>query len=380
MELKDFANELVAANNFIKASFGGFAGTGKTRTATEFIIGCYDLMKIDKSKPLLFIDNEKGSRFLIPVFKEKLPDVKVLIKETNQLDDVLNAFTYLESGELSFLFIDSLTKVWYKYIDQYKLGISKKKKFMTMRDWANVLPEWQKIFADRFVQIEGNCVFTGRGGHKYEMQELEDEKGQKKKEFVQTGVKMKLAGETSFEPDLNVWMDQVQELTESGKIKNVYRDAFVMKDRANLIDGKTFRNPTFEDFRPVIEYLLNVPTGEVAKESSTKSHAPTEDTSYLKERENIEIELENIKNCFVLQQMGTSTKEKKWKVQIMEKFFNTGSWEQLKKMTYQHLRSGRIALELFFRSWTGSDEDKDEYLNEYKIQPEQTELEINDRS
>lgn len=370
MELKDFANELVAANNFIKASFGGFAGTGKTRTATEFIIGCYDLMKIDVSKPLLFIDNEKGSRFLIPLFKEKLPEVKVLVKETNQLDDVLNAFNYLENGKLSFLFIDSLTKVWYKYIDQYKLGISQKKKFMTMRDWANVLPEWQKIFADRFVQIEGNCVFTGRGGHKYEMQELEDEKGEKKKEFVQTGVKMKVAGETSFEPDLNVWMDQVQELSESGKVKNVFRDAFVMKDRANLIDGKTFRNPTFEDFKPVIEYLLNVPVGKVAKESSEKSHAPTEDSSYTKERENIEIELENIKNCFILQQMGTSVKEKKWKVQIMEKFFNTGSWEQLKKMTYQHLRNGRIALETFFTGWEGSEDDKDSYLNLYQIKVE----------
>jgi len=368
MELKDFANELVAANNFIKASFGGFAGTGKTRTAIEFIIGCYDLMKIDKSKPLLFIDNEKGSRFLIPLLKEKLPGVKVLIKETDQLDDVLNAFDYLNTGKLSFLFIDSLTKIWYKYIDQYKLGISQKKKFMTMRDWANVLPEWQKVFADRFVQIEGNCVFTGRGGHKYEMQELEDESGKKKKEFIQTGVKMKLAGETSFEPDLNVWMDQVQELTEGGKIKKVYRDAFVMKDRANLIDGKTFRNPTFKDFRPVIEYLMNVPVGKVIKESSEKSHAPSEDTSYTKERENVEIELENIKNCFILQEMGATTKEKKWKIEIMKKFFNTGSWEQLKKMTYQHLRSGRIALETFFTGWEGSEDDKDSYLNLYQIE------------
>jgi len=370
MELKNFANELVAANNFIKASFGGFAGTGKTRTATEFILGCYKLMNIDKSKPLLFIDNEKGSRFLIPFFKEKLPDVKVLIKETVQLDDVLTAFFYLENGDLSFLFIDSLTKVWYKYVDQYKLGISKKKKFMTMHDWGNVIPEWQKVFADRFVQIEGNCVFTGRGGHKYELQEFEDETGKKKKEFVQTGVKMKMAGETSFEPDLNVWMDQIQELDEKGKVKKVYRDAFIMKDRANLIDGKTFRNPTFEDFKPVIEYLMNIPIGKVEKESSTKSHAPSEDTSYLKEKKNIEIELENIKNVFTLQQMGKTAKENEWRVRIMKKFFNTASWTQLQEMTYEHIRNGRIELELFFKSWTGSNEDKDEYLNEYKI-PEQ---------
>ena len=40
MRLDEFATKLSAKNHFVKASFGGFQGSGKTRTATEFIIGC----------------------------------------------------------------------------------------------------------------------------------------------------------------------------------------------------------------------------------------------------------------------------------------------------------------------------------------------------
>jgi hypothetical protein len=36
MKLSQFASNLVSRNHFIKASFGGFQGSGKTRTATEF--------------------------------------------------------------------------------------------------------------------------------------------------------------------------------------------------------------------------------------------------------------------------------------------------------------------------------------------------------
>ena len=68
MKLHDFATSLVSKNHFIKASFGGFQGAGKSRTATEFIIGTYKDLKC--TKQILIIDNEKGSRFLIPIFKK----------------------------------------------------------------------------------------------------------------------------------------------------------------------------------------------------------------------------------------------------------------------------------------------------------------------
>ena len=58
MRLDEFATKLSAKNHFVKASFGGFQGSGKTRTATEFIIGCYKDMKL--TKPVLILDNEKA--------------------------------------------------------------------------------------------------------------------------------------------------------------------------------------------------------------------------------------------------------------------------------------------------------------------------------
>ena len=114
--LSDFAAPIKAKNNFIKASFGGFAGSGKSRTACEFIIGAYKELKC--TKPILIIDNEKGSRFLIPFFKKA--GIEVLLKDTIELGDILQAFDYLNAGEIDFLFIDSLTKVWYKYVDDYR--------------------------------------------------------------------------------------------------------------------------------------------------------------------------------------------------------------------------------------------------------------------
>ena len=63
MILSEFAKPLVAKNHFIKASFGGFQGSGKTFTATNFVIGVYKDLKL--KKPILILDNEKGGRFLI---------------------------------------------------------------------------------------------------------------------------------------------------------------------------------------------------------------------------------------------------------------------------------------------------------------------------
>ena len=67
--LQTFATKLVAKNHFIKASFGGFAGSGKTRTMALFVAGSYKQMEC--KKPVLIIDNEKGSRFLIPFFQQQ---------------------------------------------------------------------------------------------------------------------------------------------------------------------------------------------------------------------------------------------------------------------------------------------------------------------
>jgi len=339
MNLENFATKLAAENAFIKASFGGFAGSGKTRTATELIIGFYQKTKL--KKPVLIIDNEKGSRFLVPLFRKA--GIETLVKETVALPDVLQAFKYLQNGDIGFLFIDSLTKVWYQYVRDYKTA--NRRTFMTLQDWGKILPAWQEQFADVFVNTCGNVVFTGRGGYTYDMEENEETK---KKEFVKSGVKMKMAGETPFEPDLNIWMELNQEINDDGKPK-VWREALVMKDRSGIIDGKTFINPTFADFEPVVIFLIDVPKGKVAKQSDDSNIAPSENWDYQNQREIREIELEKIKNLMIENKIGSQSKDdKQIMIALMKRFFLTTSWTELEKSKIEVLQKGReMMTELF---------------------------------
>jgi hypothetical protein len=291
MKLDDFATALVAGNHFIKAGFGGMAGAGKSRTALEFVIGAYK--DLGCTKPVLVLDNEKGARFLRRAFMEA--GIEPKLKETTSLDDVLTAMEILKAGEVDFLFIDSLTKVWYRYCREY---LEKNKKvFMELQDWGKLLPKWQETFSDAFVQAQGSIVFTGRGGFSYDKEEdTKDASGRvvKKGQFVKSGVKMKLAGETPFEPDMNVWMEQEQDIAADGTL-TVWREAQIMKDRSGLIDGKVFKNPTYADFQPFVRYLIDTPTGAVAGESSGRNLAPSENFDGYDWRRKLDVALDEIK-------------------------------------------------------------------------------------
>lgn len=339
LSLESFATEIAAKNPFVKASFGGFAGSGKTRTAAEFIAGVYKDMKLDA--PLLIIDNEKGSRFLVKFFKDH--GVRALVKDTTQLVDVLTAFKLLQSGEIGFLFIDSLSKVWYQYVRDYKTV--NKKTFMTLQDWGKILPSWQEHFADAYVDLDGNCVFTGRGGFTYDLEETENEEGKKKKEFHKSGVKMKIAGETPFEPDINVWMSVEQEMKKGKPV--IWREAQIMKDRSGLIDGKTFKNPKYADFQVVVKYLLSIPTGDVAQSSTSTNMAPVENFDNMRKREEREILMSEVSGLFDLHGLGGSLSKdaKQFKAAVIQKIFNTTAPERIAKMTVDEITKGKIVLE-----------------------------------
>lgn len=335
IRLEDFATDLAAANKFVKAAFGGFAGAGKSKTATDFVIGAY--RDLGYTKPVLVIDNEKGSRFLIPAFRQA--GIKVMIKDTTSLADVLTALDLLRAGEIDFLFMDSLTKVWYRYVREYLE--KNRKQFMELQDWGKLLPKWQETFSDKFVDAQGSIVFTGRGGFSYEKEEdTKDDSGRVKKgQFVKSGVKMKLAGETPFEPDLNIWMEQQQEIGENGL--TVWREAHVMKDRSGLIDGKVFQNPTYAAFAPFVRYLVDVPTGEVAGQSSGQNLAPGDNFDGYDRKVKKEVALEEIAEELNRMHPGSTDAAKTARKELLEKIFLTRSWKAVEIMAPQAIFDGR---------------------------------------
>lgn len=339
MKLDDFAGDLVASNKFVKAGFGGMAGAGKSKTATEFVIGSYQ--DLGYTKPVLVIDNEKGSRFLIPQFKAA--SVPVRVKDTTSLQDVLTAFDFLRNGDIQYLFIDSLSKVWYRYVRQYMED--NRRRFMELSDWGKILPAWQETFADRFVAAEGSIVFTGRGGFSYEKEEDElNENGtvKKKGQFVKSGVKMKVAGETPFEPDLNLWMERQEEITSAGL--EVWREAHVMKDRSGLLDGKTLKNPTYEMIRPFVRYLVDVPTGAVAGETDGNSLAPSENFESQDRRRRRDVALEEIQAEIVKMYPAADAASKASKAELIEELFGTRSWTAVEGKPVDKLELARNQL------------------------------------
>jgi hypothetical protein len=357
--LENFATTLKAKDHFIKASFGGFAGSGKSRTASELIKGVYKDLRLDA--PLLIVDNEKGSRFLVKFFEDA--GIKTYVKETVQLADIIAAFKLLNSGEVGFLFMDSLSKVWYQYVRDYKTV--NKKTFMTLQDWGKILPSWQEMFSDRFVDLSGNCVFTGRGGYTYDMEVNEETK---KKEFNKSGVKMKLAGETPFEPDINVWMEMQQEMKDGKSI--VWREAQIMKDRSGLIDGKTFKNPTYKDFQPVVKYLLQIPTGEVAGETRSENLAPSENFESMNRRAEKEKLFDEIKGVFDLHGFGGTLgkEQKQLKVSIINSVFGTTSMERIQEFDNDILLNGKNAIsDIFVELVDVEPESKLEFVKNYDL-------------
>lgn len=341
LKLSDFATPLKAEHHFVKVSFSGFAGSGKSRTSSEFIRGLWKQAKI--KKPLLFIDNEQGGRFLLKQFEKD--GIEVVYKQTEQLADVIKAMDFLKSGEIGGLFVDTLTKIWYKYVRDYRA--INKRTFMTLQDWGKILPAWQEEFSDRFVEINGNFIFTGRGGFEYEKEDDEvNEAGTvtKKGQFIKSGVKMKLAGETAFEPDLNIWMSLEQSLVKGKPVQ--YRNALITKDRSGMIDGKNFKNPTFENFKPFVSYVFDIPLGKVAHASNTENNAPHEDSDYWRNKELKDIEKEKIENTFDKAGFtGSQSKEtKRIGILVMEKIFETSSMTEVMKMTAPELKKRRIML------------------------------------
>lgn len=343
MKLSDFATAGVAGNKFVKAGFGGFAGAGKSKTATDFVIGAY--RALGYSKPVLVIDNEKGSRFFVPTFKQA--GIPMMVKDTTSLDDVLTALNLLKAGETEFLFIDSLTKVYYRYVREY---LEKNRKvFMQLDDWGKLLPKWQETFSDNFVAAQGSIVFTGRGGYSYEKEEDErrPDGSIKKGGYVKSGVKMKLAGETPFEPDLNVWMEREEDITPAGL--SVWREAHILKDRSGILDGKVLKNPTYEDFSKFVEFLAGLEQGPVAGESSTRNLAPGENYDNYNRRTEKQIALEEIEGELCRLYPGQTAGDKRAKGDWVEKLFKTRSWTAVENMSLDVLAAARNQLWLEVR-------------------------------
>jgi AAA domain len=313
---------------YLKAGLMGFAGSGKTYTATDLVIGLVHLLREKKlpegNKPVFFLDTETGSDYVAGRFKEN--DIELFTAKTRAFSDLIPAVREAEANGAA-LIVDSISHFWREFTESY----AKKKnrtRGLEFQDWAYLKTEWGK-FTDTYLNSALHFVLCGRAG--YEFDYFTNESG--KKELEKTGIKMKAETDMGYEPSLLILMEREHDM----KTNTVSRIAYVLKERFSVIDGKSFNNPTFKSFLPHVERLnlggkqLGVDTSRTSEGMIPNSEGKPE---WQYQREQCEIVLDQIKELLNKYWGGTSQEMKEKKAALLEKHLKTRSWVQIEK-TYK---------------------------------------------
>lgn len=324
---------------FLKAGLMGFAGSGKTFTATTIAIGLAKLINEKKlaqaGKPIFFLDTETGSDYVTQKVREA--GFELYAAKTRSFLDCIEAINECEASG-SALIIDSITHVWREFCDAYKK--KKNRTRMEMLDWVAVKEEWSR-FTDAYVNSAAHIIMCGRAGFEYE-HEVDEVSG--KKQLVKSGVKMKAEGETGYEPSLLVLMERETDV----RTNKVVRTAYVLKERFDIIDGKQIENPTFEDFLPHIERLNlgGVQLGvDTSRDSTAMFSSGDGDSQWKYEQRQKEIALDEIKEEITKHLgFGMDAETKKSKAELLEKVAATRSWAKVESMKWPQVKEIRNRL------------------------------------
>jgi hypothetical protein len=325
----DFFTEISNTKPYLKAALEGFAGTGKTYTAGLIAIGLHK--RVGSSKPVVIFDTERAAKFLKPMFTKA--GIRVVLKESRSLSDLKETMRICREGFTDILIIDSISHVWENVLAAFLR--EKKRERMEFQDWGIVKPAWKTEFSEPFVNDPYHIVMCGRAGYEYET--VKDAETQRRQIF-KSGIKMKVEGETAYEPDLLILMERFEEVL--GETKKVWREATVLKDRADVIDGKTFKDPTFKDFEPTVNVMLSEPDKvPLAAQGNDALLFHTEDEKAEHRREQTKW-TEEIEGLLGSTYPSTGAADKKVKLDLLDFAFSSRSWTDISRRSAGELKVG----------------------------------------
>lgn len=327
---------------YLKGGLLGFAGSGKTHTASHLAIG---LSKdIGDDKPVAFFDTETGSDYLIHAFEAA--KIELLVAKTRSFQDLI-AFMKEAEQQCSVAIIDSISHVWTELLESYQRRL-KRRNGLLFQDWGPIKTEWRQ-FTDLYLNSRMHVILCGRAGYEYDMET--NEAG--KKELIKSGTKMRAETEMGYEPSLLLEMERLRKEDGHGWIHRCW----VLKDRTGRINGKAIDNPTYEDFRPVISFL-NVKGTHLGVDTTRNSDDMFDDPDYsaVEYKKRIDITLELIKEQFVLHELdGSSAQVKRARARALIKAFGTSAWTAISDKRLPELETGLDRL----RALLASDDDDD---------------------
>lgn len=325
---------------WIKIGIDGLQGSGKSLTAAYMALGIYRAFKV--KGPVLIYDNEKSAQFLYQMFRKESIEIEVV--ESASLDVLQQAIKEAERLK-TILLIDTLTKVHSKLVLDYLAPF--RRKAMEIQDRPIINSVWETGFADIYRPANAHIIFTGRAATDWANEDITDEAtGRTKRSFYAKGMKMRGHAETLYEPDYTIYMERCERLiglkAKRGATneKEVWREATILKDRSQLLDGQTFRNPTYQMLAPMFEYLLSDEpiAPNVVEGNPTNIFGDDENTrAFFKRRD---VALEELDGLLTRALPGQKAEEKQARTQCLVDTYGTASKTKIEGLRPEDIEAG----------------------------------------
>lgn len=326
---------------FAKVGIYGTAGAGKTRTATEIAIGLHKA--IGSKKPIVAFDTEPAFSFVLPLFQKA--GIELLVAdESRALVDLMKFMNEAEQVA-DIAIIDSITHVWRDAQESYLARLNETRKrygkkplpSLEFQHWRPIKAAWAE-FTDRFLSSKLHVIVCGRAGQIYEYQDKDDGSG--KKELISTGSRMATEKEMGYEPSLLIEMVKHR---DNNRTINV---AVVEKDRADVLNGHEIPMPNFDKLQKHFA-ALNIGGQHfesMERRNSTEMFPDADESGWDAEKKQREIYCEEIAELLKKYYPSQTAEDKKARLDLLERFFETRAFAKLETFKAADLKSGYEAI------------------------------------
>lgn len=334
---------------FLKASFFGEAGAGKTTTATKLALGTRAYFRLDG--PIVFFDTENGSPFVAKWIKQET-GLDPLGVKSRSFDDLKKIVPDAIEAKASVLIVDSVSHCWdelnatyLRRINEARAQARKSKldrlEFQHLNTVKTMWGEWTSLFLNSPLHI----ITLGRLQNKWEMEENDSGK----KELVKVGTRFRAEREFGHEASILVAMTSEQEMDEDRTVRVLHR-AFVEKDRnpdpKTTLVGKSCDDPGFEFFRPHLETLTAGMHSPIDMSRTTPIVVDEQgNAEWQREKRDREIAIEELQAQLDKAGLGgTSNEAKASRARLLEECFGTAAKTKLENTRADALRGGLAKL------------------------------------
>jgi hypothetical protein len=237
----------------LKIAMFGAAGSGKTFTSLLLAEG----LARHSGRRVAVCDTEQGTAF----YGQEVPQRSVHpaafdfdVLHSRSITEVLGAVRSLDPARYGVLVVDSITHLWDACKAAYT-GRTNRNGAIPFQAWTAIKKPYRELM-HLLLSTPMHILICGRQGVEYGEDEATGE-------LAALGYKMRAEGETAYEPDLLLRLEQHRPKRKQAAVPT----AFVEKDRTGLLAGKSIEWPQFDNVaKPLLPLLA---TAQIA--------APTED-------------------------------------------------------------------------------------------------------